>query len=159
MLYTSITYDLKASRHGVKATKPPFWFHGTDRLKRMLKNAEQMLLIVSVKLLKCSGSLGSGGNCCCGPFIVAFLLIQQGLFSSGKPLSFDLWQSATVIISALFHQVWSQFFRPGPPHVLLHTHTRTHIFLPPETYSSLLLLRQVHYKHRLLGNTQTERNF
>jgi len=92
---------------------------------------------------------------------LAFLSIQQGLFSSGKTLSFDLWQSATVIISALFHRVWSQFFQPCPSHVLphRHTHTHTHTLLPLETYSSLLLLRQVHYKHRLLGNTQTERNF
>lgn len=67
-----------ASRHVLKATKPSFWFYRTDRLKRMPKNAEQMLLIVglSVKLLKCSGSLGSCANCCSGPFIVAFFLIQ-----------------------------------------------------------------------------------
>lgn len=55
------------------------------------------------------------------------------------------------LVSALWALPTSRSLEYTPPH--------THIFLPPETYSSLLLLRQVHYKHRLLGNTQTERNF
>lgn len=129
------------------------WIPGTTHIDKSVYE--------SMKGLQFSMSLGSCANCCYDPYRVIPFNIAETVCQ---------WQTTFLWFMTVCHSHNLCTFSLALVSVLSaqptllsvansQTHTLIHIFLSVETYSSILLLRQVHYKHRLLGNTQTERNF